>query len=69
MVSAELAVGITAVAFVLMVGVVAGFAALVVLDAVAIWPSGPHRATPGAQYWVRSEQTDTAAMPVAGWSR
>lgn len=68
--SAELAVGITVVSFVLMVGILLGIAALVALDTAAIWPARPkHRATPGAQYWVRSKQADTAAMPIAGWSR
>lgn len=66
--SAELAVGIAAVAFVLMVGIVAGFAALVLLDAVTIWPARTKR-SPGAQYWVGSKQADTAVLPVAGWSR
>lgn len=36
--SAELAVGVAAVAFVLMVGIVAGFGAVVLLDAVTVWP-------------------------------
>jgi hypothetical protein len=69
-VSPELAVGLALAAFVLMVGIVAGFTALVLLDAVVAWPARPkQRATLGAQYWVRSKQTETAAMPVAGWSR
>ena len=68
--SPEFAVGLAAVAFVLMVGIVAGFAVVVSLDAAAIWPATPkHRRSPGAQYWVRSTQTDTASMPIAGWSR
>ena len=68
--SAELAVGITIAAFVLMAGICVVIAALVLLDTAAAWPARPkHRATPGAQYWVRSRQADTAAIRVAGWSR
>lgn len=68
--SAELAVGITIAAFVLMVAVLVGIAVLVALDTIVAWPAkSRHRWSPGAQYWVRSEQADTAAMRIAGWSR
>jgi hypothetical protein len=68
--SPEFAVGITIAAFVLMVGICAVIAVVVGLDAAAAWPAKPrHRRSYGAQFWVRSEQADTAAIPVAGWSR
>jgi hypothetical protein len=68
--SPELAVGLAAAALVLMVGIVAGFAAVVLLDTVVAWPPRPrHRRTVGAQYWVRSECTETAQQPIVGWSR
>jgi hypothetical protein len=65
-VSAELAVGIAAVCFVLMVGIVAGFAAVFLLDAVTIWPSRPkHRrplipqGSPGVRFYAHQSVIDT----------
>jgi hypothetical protein len=68
--SAELAVGLAAVAFVLMVGIVAGFAAVVLLDAAAIWPTRPaHRrpvvARSGVRYYVHQSAIDTEGRWVA----
>lgn len=58
---ATTAVAIAAVAFVLMVGIVFGFAAVALLDAAVVWPPRRrprHQYTsgPGAQYWARSPQ-------------
>ncbi|HEU4681122.1 MAG TPA: hypothetical protein VFS51_05215 [Gemmatimonadales bacterium] len=66
--STELAIGITVAAFVLMAGIVLGLAAVALLDAVVVWPPRPAPSF-GEQMWVRSTQTDTAAMPIAGWTR
>lgn len=52
--SAELAVGLAVVAFVLMVGIVAGFGALVLMDAITIWP----RRSPGRRYYVHPSVID-----------
>lgn len=66
--SAELAVGVAAVAFVLMVGIVAGFGAVVLLDAVTIWPPRTHRRrlfrSPGVRYWAHASVIDTEGRPV-----
>jgi len=75
--SATTAVALAAVAFVLMAGITAGFAGLVLVDSAAVWPSRPahrlplrlrirllFRPSPGAQYWVRGEQGDTAPIVV-----
>jgi hypothetical protein len=68
--SAETAVYLVAGAVGLMVLVVALIAAMVVLDAVTAWPArSKHRRSPGVQYWVRSNQTTTAAIAVGRWSR
>jgi hypothetical protein len=76
--SAETAVYLVAGAVDLMVLVVALIAAMVVLDGLAAWPPRPrHRrpatrkATPGAQYYVRSTQTTTAAIAISEgrWTR
>lgn len=57
--SPELAVGLAAVAFVLMVGIVLGFVALAALDAVAIWPTRPkHRRSPGVRFYVHPTVID-----------
>lgn len=70
--SAELAVGLAAVAFVLMVGVVSGFAAVVLLDAVTIWPSRPAhrrpvmaRKTSGVRYYAHPSVIDTEGRLVS----
>jgi hypothetical protein len=70
--SAVLAVGIAAAAFVLMVGIVAGFAAVFLLDVVTIWPARPkHRrplipqGSPGARYWGHQSVIDTEGRLVA----
>jgi hypothetical protein len=61
--STELAVGLAAVAFVLMVGIVAGFGAVVLLDAVTIWP--PRRRKPvGVRYWAHQSVIDVDGRPV-----
>lgn len=69
--SAELAVGIVIAAFVLMVVILLGLTAVIAIDTVAAWPTKPrHRRSFGEQTWTRStQQTDTVAIPVAGWSR
>lgn len=59
--SAELAVGVTAAAFVLMVGIAFGFAALIFVDAVAIWPARrrPVAKSPAVRYYVHPSVIDT----------
>lgn len=69
--STELAIGITVTAFVLMVGIVLGFAAVALLDAVVAWPAKPRRSF-GEQMWVRSVETRTAEIalvPEGRWAR
>lgn len=60
--SAELAVGIAAAAFVLMVGIAFGFAAVIFVDAIAIWPARPahrRRTSPAVRYWAHPSVIDT----------
>lgn len=58
--SPELAVGLAAICFVLMVGAVVGFAAVVLLDSVAIWPTRPkhRRRSPGVRYYIHPTVID-----------
>lgn len=72
--NAETSVYIAAGFVAAMVLIVLAIAAMVLADMAAGWTPKPrprHASvkSPGAQYWVRSTQADTAAMPVAGWSR
>jgi hypothetical protein len=61
--SAELAVAIAATAFVLMVGIAFGFAALIFVDAIAIWPRSAHRRpvakSPAVRYYAHPSVLDT----------
>jgi hypothetical protein len=62
--SPELAVVIAAACFVLMGGIVLGFAGLVLLDAAAIWPARPaHRRPVGVRYWAHPSVIDTEGRP------
>lgn len=66
--SAALAVGIAAAAFVLMVGVVAGFAAVVLLDTVVAWPARPahrRRKSPAVRYFAHQSVVDAEGRWVA----
>lgn len=56
--STELAVGITAAAFVLMVGITFGFGAVVLLDAITIWPPR-RRKSPAVRYYAHPSVIDT----------
>jgi type IV secretory pathway TrbD component len=64
--SAELAVGLAAAAFVLMAGIVAGFGAVILLDAVTIWPPRrrPVFKSPGVRYFVHPSVIDVDGRPV-----
>jgi hypothetical protein len=73
--SPELAVVLAAAAFVLMVGITLGAAAVVGLDAAVVWPVRPvHRQprafqSPGAQYWVRQDDTTPLVIHPDGGQR
>lgn len=63
--SAELAVNLAMASVVAMVAITALIAAVVLGGVAAAWPrrtAAP--VSPGAQYWVRSTQTDTAPIVV-----